>query len=599
MKEIFQELIHINTTRDPFKQESRAKELFEKLNTMTLPQHFNWTAEIFEGLHVQQTPDKTALIWMDLDTRSTHSFSYADLAVKANQFVNLLSRSGIQKGSNLYMMTPLIPDSWIASIACIKAGVVNVPTPVTMTQRAMEFRFETYTPDVVMADEPSAEVIDNTLKEMDMTPKLKLITGKRKGWVSLETLDQESDQADAADTKPDDLLFCFFTSGTTGLPKRVGHTAASYPIGHLSTTLLSGIQPDDIHNNLSAPGWSKWSWSSFFAPFNVGATVTGFHFPVLDGEQYLDAISNHQVTSFCAPPTAWRMFVNMNLDSFKFPGLRQALSAGEPLSADIIQKWKHHTTVTIRDYYGQTESTAMIGNPPWMEDQVKPGSFGKPSFMYDMGLSDNETNEITKPDKMGHLVIKLNRWRPIGLFAEYIGSPEKMSAVFVDDYYYTGDRAYFDENGLWWFAGRADDVIKSSDYRIGPFEVESALSEHPSVAETAVIGAPDPYRYQLVKAYIILNPSFKPSRDLALDIFKHAMSILPKFKIPRIVEFIDQIPKTFSGKIRRVELRSLETSRKLQGSDPNDPVDADPVGDTELQEYFYWDFPQLSSKYKS
>ena len=243
-----------------------------------------------------------------------------------------------------------------------------------------------------------------------------------------------------------------------------------------------------------------------------------------------------------------------------------------------------YTATEIRDFYGQTESTAMIGNPPWMKGKMRAGSFGFPSFMYDMALVDNEGNEITQSGQTGHIVVKLDRWRAVGLFSEYIGSPEKMSSVFVDHYYYTGDRASFDEDGYWWFVGRTDDVIKSSDYRIGPFEVESALVEYPAVAEAAVIGAPDPNRYQLVKAYVILNPSYPANRELALKLFKHTLTILPKFKIPRIIEFVSEVPKTISGKIRRIELRQAEVARKEN------------TVDEEIKEYFYWDFPELSSR---
>jgi len=280
------------------------------------------------------------------------------------------------------------------------------------------------------------------------------------------------------------------------------------------------------------------------------------------------------------------MFVNMNLDSFDLSCLRQSISAGEPLNASVIEKWEKHTNTQIRDFYGQTESTAMIGNPPWMKGKMKPGSFGFPSFMYDVTLVDNEGNEIYQPGITGHIVVKLDNWRAIGLFSEYIGNPEKMSSVFVDNYYYTGDRASFDTDGYWWFEGRADDVIKSSDYRIGPFEVESALMEHPCVAEAAVVGAPDPHRYQLVKAYVILNPSYDASREIALELFKHTMIILPKFKIPRIIEFVPEVPKTISGKIRRIELRQSELSKQGNSMDHG------------IKEYFYWDFKELNPKKK-
>lgn len=584
MKELFKEVVRINMIEDSMDKEDSAKKFFARLNAMDLPEYFNWASDIFEGLHVKGNPDKKALIWADIHTLKTRTYSYKALSEKANQLINFLHASGVKKGDNLYMMSPVEPENWFASLAGIKAGIVSVPTATTMTQRELAFRFETYSPTAIMADEASAGLIDKALEETHIEPKVKLVLGQKDGWISFDVIENESVHAESAKTRCKDILFCFFTSGTTGLPKRVGHTAVSYPVGHLSTTVMIGIQPGDIHHNLSASGWAKWSWSSFFAPFNVGATTTGFKFSLLDGEQYLDAISRHEVTTFCASPTAWRMFMNMNLDSFNLSSLKQSMSAGEPLNSIVIKKWKKHTKTEIRDFYGQTESTAMIGNPPWLKGKMRPGSFGVPSDMYDMALVDNEGNEIHQPGQVGHIAVKIDRWRAIGLFSEYIGNPEKMGAVFVDNYYYTGDRASFDKDGYWWFEGRADDVIKSSDYRIGPFEVESALMEHPSVAEAAVVGAPDPNRYQLVKAYVILNPSYQASRELALKLFKHTIKILPKFKIPRIIEFVPEVPKTVSGKIRRIELRKIEISKK------ENPADQ------EIKEYFYWDFSELSSK---
>ncbi len=586
MKELFKEVVRINMMEETQAKEDCAKKLFAQLNAMKIPEYFNWASDIFEDLHVKETPDKNALIWTDIDTLETRTYSYKTLSQKANQLINLFLKSGVERGDNLYMMSPVLPENWFASLACIKAGMVTIPTATSMTQRELEFRFETYSPKVIMADEACACLIDKALEETHIEPRLKLVLGQKKGWVSFDVIENESIEAAAVKTRSDDILFCFFTSGTTGPPKRVGHTAVSYPVGHLSTTVMMGLRPDDIHHNLSTPGWAKWAWSSFFAPFNVGATTTGFKFSLLDGEQYLDAVSSHKVTTFCGPPTAWRMFVNMNLASFDLSCLRQSMSAGEPLNPEVIEKWKKHTNTEIRDFYGQTESTVMIGNPPWMQDKMRSGSFGIPSFMYDVALADNEGNEITVPGQAGHIVVKLDRWQAIGLFSKYIGSPEKMSSVFVDNYYYTGDRAFFDKDGYWWFVGRADDVIKSSDYRIGPFEVESALVEYPAVAEAAVIGTPDPDRYQLVKAYVILNPGYEATRELALKLFKHAITILPKFKIPRIIEFVPEVPKTISGKIRRIELRQLENAKQ------------DNTMDEEIKEYFYWDFAELSSKKK-
>ena len=587
MKEFFLDAIRINQTQGPEQRENDARQLFDRLNTMEMPSHFNWAKEVFEDLHAKTNPSKTALIWSDLDTLETRSFSYGTLLEKANQMINLFARNGFEKGDNLYVMSPAYPENWFAGIACIKSGMVIVPTATSMTQRELEFRFETYPPKFILADEVSATIIDKALEEAGASPKLKVVIGhcpECAGWTESSEMDEEDSDAPAAQTASDDMLFCFFTSGTTGLPKRVGHTAVSYPVGHLTTTLMIGLTADDIHHNLTTPGWSKWTWSSFFVPFNVGATTTGFKYSIPDVEQYLDALSRHQITTLCAPPTAWRKFVNMNLSSFSLPKLKESVCVGESLHPDVISKWESHTGTVIRDFYGQTETTAVIGNPPWMKERMRIGSFGVPLFMYDVALTDDEGNEIKNPGQTGHLVIKLDQWRGLGLFTEYIGSPEKMSSVFVDHYYYTGDKAYFDEDGYWWFDGRADDVIKSSDFRIGPFEVESTLLEHPAVMETAVIGAPDPNRYQLVKAYVILNPAYQASRTLALELFKHTIAILPKFKIPRIIEFVPEVPKTMSGKIRRVELRKIEGSRQ------------DEPEDGEFKEYFYWDFPELSSK---
>ena len=588
MKELYKQIIHINQMPDDSEKQTQVKAFFDSLNSMAMPDSFNWVSQVFEGLHVARTPDKTALVYEDLTTLESTRFSYFDLSCRANRLINFLADRDVGIKNNMYMMVSLCPEIWFASLACIKAGIVSVPTATTMTARELEFRFETYKPDVILADMASVEIIENAIRETDITPKVKLVLGQAPGWISYDEVEKVSDKADAADTASDDILFCFFTSGTTGLPKRVGHTAVSYPVGHLSTTAMIGLKPDDIHHNLSAPGWGKWAWSSFFAPFNVGATATAFRFDSLNANAYLDAVARQKVTTLCAPPTAWRMFINAEIDGIDLSCLRQSVSAGEPLNPEVITRWHGFTGTHIRDFYGQTESTAMIGNPPWMAENMRAGSFGVPSSMYDVSLADDEGNEITQPDQEGHIVVKIDNWVPVGLFKEYIGNPEKMDAVFVDQYYYTGDKASFDADGYWWFVGRADDVIKSSDYRIGPFEVESALIEHPAVDEAAVVGTPDPKRYQLVKAYVILSPGETGSRELALALFKHTINILAKFKIPRVIEFVDKVPKTISGKIRRIDLRDTEADRG----------GTERIEEAPIKEFFYWDFPELSSKNK-
>ena len=584
MENLYKEVMDLNMMDDNGEKEAVAKAFFEKLNSMELPEYFNWAEEIFDGVHVKERGDKTALIWADLAGEDKKSYTYKEFAANGNRCLNKLRSAGADKGDNMYMMVPIVPETWFASYACIKGGLVAVPTATTMTLREMEFRFETYPPNCIIADETYTDIIDEALQKTNKQPKIKLVRGSKAGWISYSDLENESADADGAKTRSSDMLFCFFTSGTTGLPKRVGHTAASYPIGHLSTSVMAGVRTDDIHHNLGAPGWAKWAWSSFFAPLNVGATASGFNFTVLDGMKYLDAVVSNKVSVFCAPPTAWRVFINQDTSQFDFSGLRQSIGAGEPLNPEVISQWKKLTGTEIRDFYGQTESTAMIGNAPWMQGKMRSGSFGRPSFMYDVALVDDDGKELTEPNEPGHIVVRLDRWRSIGLFTEYIGNPEKMAGVFIDNYYYTGDRASIDEDGYWWFVGRSDDVIKSSDFRIGPFEVESALMEHGAVAETAVVGVPDEKRHQLVKAFVILKQGHEPSQELALDLFRHTINILAKFKIPRIIEFVPEVPKTLSGKIRRVELREQEIERMKQDKT------------TQSEEYFYWNFPELSSK---
>ncbi len=583
LESVYREAMALNTIVDMAQRELAAKAFFEKLNRSELPAQFNWASEIFEELHVRERGDQCALIWTDLATDAECRYTYRELAANGNRFLNFVRKNGVAAGHNLYMLTPIVPETWFASFAGIKGGLVSVPTATTMTEREIRFRFEAYPPDVIVAFEGLTDLVDAALEQVNCAPKAKIVLGTKDGWVPYDQIEAESAEAQPAEVGKDDILFCFFTSGTTGLPKRVGHSATSYPVGHLSTALVQGLAPGDVHHNLSAPGWAKWAWSSFFAPFNLGATATGFNFTALDTDKYLAAIAKYKVNSFCAPPTAWRAFVGLDLSRYDFSAMKYSLSAGEPLNPEVIDQWQQATATEIRDFYGQTESTCMIGNPPWMEGRMRFGSFGYPSPMYDVILTDDDGREVTEPDVTGHIVIRLNNWRALGLFHAYIDDPDKTRGAFRNDMYFTGDKASFDADGYWWFVGRSDDVIKSSDYRVGPFEVESALVEHPSVMEAAVVGSPDPQRYQLVKAYVILANGYAPSKALALELFQHTIGALAKFKIPRIIEFVEELPKTISGKIRRVELRETEEKKKQDQA-------------VAAHEYFYHQFPELSSK---
>ncbi|MEM1626998.1 MAG: acyl--CoA ligase [Sulfolobaceae archaeon] len=534
----------------------------EKLNNIKLPQKFNWVSDFFEEYHVKEHPSRTALIWYDIDKNIEEKYSYIDIIQKSNKLLNFLRKYNINKGDPLYIMMPTLPEQWITFVAIIKGGIVGVPNATNLTPYELKYRFSELRPRAIIADEASAERIDSVLPSSSDIIKI-IVRGKREGWISYEKVEDESNNASPADTSSEDESLNYFTSGTTGMPKRVIHTAISYPIGHISTATIIGLSPDDLHLNLSAPGWAKFAWSSFFSPFIVGSTVLGINYSgKLDPAKYLEVADSYNITSFCAPPTAWRQFIILDLKQYKFDKLRNVVSAGEPLNPEIIKVWKNRFGNVIRDFYGQTETTAMIGNLPNME--VKPGSFGKPIPMYDIVLLDDQGNEITRPYEIGHIAVRLTKWRPIGLFRGY-SDIHRNEEAFKNGYYFTGDKAYFDENGYWYFVGRADDVIKTSDYRVGPFEVESALLEHPAVAEAAVIGSPDPVRWQVVKAFVVLKPGYEPSEKLAREIFEFVKKLLPSYKVPRIIEFVNELPKTISGKIRRNELRRLEEERKKKG----------------------------------
>jgi len=527
-----------------------------------LPDQFNWAREVFEGRHVRRAPDRPALVWAD-DHGHELRLTYREFVESGNRLLNLLRRLGLKEKQPLFVMLPVYPEVWISYYAAIKGGFVLVPAATILLPSDLEYRFRQLSPGAVLADPVSAEKIDQAERSMGRPIPIKLIAGgERPGWTSADSRRTEPSEASSAATRSSDPLFLFFTSGTTGLPKIVTHTHASYPVGHLTTSAWVGVRPEDVHSNISQAGWAKFAWSSFFAPWNVGATVFSYYYSGrFDARPQLKALADHRVTTFCAPPTVWRLFILEDLSKYHFR-FRECVSAGEPLNPEVIDAWRKATGVTLRDGYGQTESTLMVGNLPGSE--VKAGSVGWPSFMYDVRVVDEHGVEAT-PGNEGNIAVHLMS-RPPGLFAGYLGaSPEVTAKAFRGEWYFTGDRAYRDADGRFWFVGRADDVIKSSDYRIGPFEVESALTEHPAVAEVAVVGSPDPIRGALVKAFVILKPGTNPSPDLARDIFLFARTKLSAYKIPRILEFCPELPKTISGKIRRIDLRMSESEARKRG----------------------------------
>ncbi|GGE96936.1 acetyl-CoA synthetase [Chishuiella changwenlii] len=535
------------------------QENYNQLKDITIfkPEKFNWVSDIFEPHNVEKLGNEKALIWKYNDKREDYTFQ--DLAEKYNQFLNFLRKNGIEQGDKMFSQVPLLPITWISYLGAIKGGIIVIPAATTLDTRDLIFRFQSTFPEIVLADENNASKIDEAESNFDKKIKVKLITeGQREGWTNINELWSEPKDAEAASTNSDDDLFYFFTSGTTGLPKIVVHTHFTYPVGGFTTSAWVGMKQGDIHYNISQPGWAKFFWSSFFAPWNMGATILGYHIDKFIPEEQLKTIEELGVTTFCAPPTALRVLILEDLKQYNF-NLRQCVAAGEPLNPEIIDVWKEGTGITIRDGYGQSESTAMVANLP--KEKVKFGSMGKPTFLYDVVIADDEGN-ILPNNEEGTICVIHKPDTVNGIFKEYLIQKEKMTSVFKHGLYYTGDKAYQDNDGYVWFVGRDDDVIKASDFRVGPFEVESILLEHDAIIEAAVVASPHQLRSNAIKAFVVLSSNFSPSEELALEIFNFTEKHLAKYKIPRIVQFVESLPKTVSGKIRRVELRSQEAVDK-------------------------------------
>ncbi len=522
------------------------------------PDYFNWVEDIFYPVNVLKHGNSDALIWKYKNSKKVYSFEA--IYQLSNQLVNYIRKHGGQKGDIIYSVLPLIPENWISILATIKGGFIIMPTATNLTVQDLLYRFNTLLPQIIIAQLDHADLIDEAEKKLGAKIGLKIIVGGQKeGWNSFEDIYNEEMTASPVRTKSDDPFLYFFTSGTTGLPKIVVHTHFTYPFGHLTTSSWLGCRRGDIHYNISSSGWAKFAWSSFFAPWNCGATIFANQTDSFIAKEQLGAMEEFKITTFCGSPTVIRMLIQEDISNYKL-SLRSCCAAGEPLNPDVIDKWEKATGVAIRDGYGQTETTAMICNLPG--NDLKPGSMGKPTFLYDIGIFDDEGNEVP-PLEEGVICVRLNTIKNNGLFIEYLNDQERTSLVFRHNLYYTGDKAYKDEEGYVWFVGRNDDIIKASGYRIGPFEVESALIEHDDIVEAAVIASPHPIRGYVVKAFIMLREGVSPGRSLADHIFSFAEKRLANYKVPRIIEFPDSLPKTISGKIRRIELRVNEAKHRL------------------------------------
>jgi acetyl-CoA synthetase len=505
---------------------------------------FNWALDWFDV--VARDNDRAAL-WIVEADGSERRWSFADLARRSNQVANWLRGHGVERGDRLVLMLGNQVELWETILAAMKLGAVIIPATTLLGPADVRDRLERGGARHVVAASSVTGVFDGVAGDYTRVA----VGAPRAGWLSyVDSSAAGAEFAPDGPTMASDTLLLYFTSGTTAQPKLVEHTHASYPAGHLSTMFWIGVRPGDVHLNISSPGWAKHAWSNVFAPWNAEATVFIYNAPRFDAEALMAQMDRCGVTSFCAPPTVWRMLIQADLRKLRNPPTR-VVGAGEPLNPEVIEQVEKAWGVTIRDGFGQTETTVQVANTP--AQPIKPGSMGRATPGYNVVLLDPNTGQ---PADEGEICLSLDP-RPLGLMVGYHGDDERTAEAMRDGHYHTGDIGSRDADGYITYVGRSDDVFKASDYRISPFELESVLLEHEAVVEAAVVPSPDPVRLAVPKAYVVLAAGWPPSAETAAAIFAHSREHLAPYKRIRRLEF-GELPKTISGKIRRVELRAAE-----------------------------------------
>ena len=557
------------------------------------PPDFNWGLDWFDRIAADgSTGGRVALKIIEADGTSK-SVTYAEMSVRSSQVASWLSSLGAVKGDRLLLMMGNQVELWETLLGCIKLGVVVIPATTLLTPADLADRVTRGGVRHVVAASADAAKFDHVpgaytrIAVGEAVPGWKAYSESLLG-ESASAATELAPRSRAESAGGGDTMLLYFTSGTTAQPKLVEHTHLSYPVGHLSTMYWIGLQPSDVHLNISSPGWAKHAWSSFFAPWNAEATILVVNQPRFDAAALLETMAQESVTTFCAPPTVYRMLIQQDLAPWRDRlSIREMVGAGEPLNPEVIDQVHKGLGIVLRDGFGQTETTAQVGNTPGQE--ILPGSMGRTLPGYDVVLLDPATGEEQVGDGAeGELCLRLSGpgGRPVGLMVGYHGDEERTADSMRDKAYHTGDVASRDARGYITYVGRADDVFKASDYRISPFELESVLIEHPAVAEAAVVPSPDATRLAVPKAYVVLAPGYSPTAETAESILAYSREHLAAYKRIRRIEFAE-LPKTISGKIRRVELRGREES--AHGT----TAGADAPGPASETEFWESDFPHL------
>jgi acetyl-CoA synthetase/medium-chain acyl-CoA synthetase len=517
-----------------------------------VPAEFNFARDVIDRL---AETDRLGLLALDTELRR-REYSFREISEATKKWAAVLRDAGIEKGERVIVVLPKIPDWLFCMTALLRIGAVSVPSAEQLRAKDLSYRANHSDAVAVIGHVSNAAEIDAMRADAPTVRSYLLVGGDREGWTSVEPLVREAQPFDGVATTKDDMAFVIYTSGTTKEPKGVVHTVAFAWGKRVQAAFWFGITPDDLVWCSSSTGWAKSLWNVLLGPWSCGAPIV-MHEGAFVPEQRMDLIRDLGVTALCMAPTEYRLCAKIaHLERWKLPRLRKCVSAGEPLNPEVIERWREAFGITILDGYGQSENTLLVANRAGMD--VRPGSMGKPTPGHDVAVID-ENGEICEPGVTGDIAIRGN---PPSLFVGYFKNPEETASMRRGEWYVTGDRAQVDDDGYFWFVGRADDVISSGAYRIGPFEVESALLEHPAVLEPAVVGSPDPDRGNIVKAFVVLRAGYEASDELVKELQEHCKRVTAPYKYPREIEFVAELPKTRSGKVRRVELRQAELRKK-------------------------------------
>lgn len=519
---------------------------------ITVPENFNFGYDVVD-VYAQEDPQKKALVWCNDETERT--FTFAEMSELSNRAANFFRNHGIRKGDKVMLILKRRYQYWYALVGLHKLGAVAIPATHLLTKKDLVYRNRAASVKMIVTvnEDEIRSHVEASLPESPTVETLASVGGAVGNWIDFDAaIAKESAEWSRVETKSHEPILIYFTSGTSGHPKMVCHNQG-YPLGHIVTARYwQNVEDNKLHLTVSETGWAKAAWGKIYGQWICGAVVFAYDMEHFQAKALLEKIEKYKITTFCAPPTIYRFMMLEDLTKYDFSSVKYSVVAGEPLSPEIFKLFRDKTGLSLKEGYGQTELAITVMTPSWIPS--KPGSMGIPVPLYNIKLVD-ENGQPVAVGENGQIAIDLSEGHPVSLFEGYYRDEERTKTVMHDGLYYTGDIAWQDEEGYFWFVGRADDVIKSSGYRIGPFEVESALLEHEAVFECAVTPAPDPIRGQVVKATIRLHEGFTPSEELKKELQRHVKETTAPYKYPRIIDFVDEMPKTISGKIRRAVIK--------------------------------------------